>query len=607
MSVNLARVCLVACCACSVAPAASPVLTRSYDNQRTGANRSETVLKPGNVSTLQKLFSISVPDDPRLEAQPLFVPNMTMPDGKVHNILYVCSMANTVYAFDADTGAKQWSTNLGPPFRPTPGDPVDVNPPINVAWGILATPVIDVDSSTIYIVNLIIDSNGQRALRLNALRLKDGQIRHEPLPIQGKVTNANGQTITLDQVQKQRAALLLTPLRGGPDVHKILYVAFTGAESPSPDGDPTKAHHGWVIAFDTNSWGTNAVWNATPSSFGGGIWQAAQGPAADDQNNVYLVTSNGGYIVTSSGTQEFNGKTDFSECFVKLRYTPGPPATLTLADYFSPFLDSERREWTNAQVAPFPDSYNYTDQDLGSGGAVLPPGKGLVVGGGKDGVLYALNKDHLGQSIGDLTKLSTPPSFFTWTPDQKILSYEGAKPFGNMDYKPMLGVKTRHMHGTPVYWDSGPAPDGAGPLLFVQGENEFLRVWSMASNGATTLLAHGADRASGALADPAGNNLGGMPGGMLTLSANQNSNGIIWATSPIDGDANKNVVDGIIRAYDARHFDTVHKNADGTPLLKLLWSATGFKYSKFCPPVVANGKLYIATYDGRVDVYGLKH
>ena len=216
MSLSLARVRIIVCCVCSAAQAASPVLTRSYDNQRTGANRTETVLKPGNVGGLQKLFSISIPDDPRIEAQPLFVPNMLMPDGKIHNILYVCSMANTVYAFDADTGAKQWSTNLGPPFRPTPGDPVDLNPPINVAWGILATPVIDVDSSTIYIVSLIIDAGGQRALRLNALRLKDGQIRHEALPIQGRVTNTNGQTISLDQVQKQRAALLLTRSAAGP-------------------------------------------------------------------------------------------------------------------------------------------------------------------------------------------------------------------------------------------------------------------------------------------------------------------------------------------------------------------------------------------------------
>ena len=118
-------------------------------------------------------------------------------------------------------------------------------------------------------------------------------------------------------------------------------------------------------------------------------------------------------------------------------------------------------------------------------------------------------------------------------------------------------------------------------------------------------MAHSAERASAALADPANPSLGGMPGGMLTLSSNGDSNAIIWATAPIDGDANRNVVDGVVRAYDATTYDTDHKNPDGTPLLKLLWSAQGFKFSKFCQPMVVNGKLYVPTYDGRVDVYGL--
>jgi outer membrane protein assembly factor BamB len=581
--------------------AVSNVLTRSYDNGRTGANTSETKLTPANAGSLHKLFSLNVPDDPRIEAQPLYVPNMNMADG-VHNVMFVCSMANTVYAFDADTGAKLWTANLGTPFRPNPGDAVDVNPPINVAWGILATPVIDVDGSTIYIANWIVDAAGNRQLRLNALRLRDGQIRHHALPIQAQFKNAAGQTITLNQVQKQRAALLLTPLRGGPTVHKILYVTTTGAESPPTGGDPTKANHGWVIAFDTNTWRQTAAWIATPSSFGGGIWQASQGPAADENNNVYLITSNGGWIETSGGKQDFNGKTDFAECFVKLKYTPGTVSKLTLIDWFSPFLDSKRREWTNAEVAPFPKGYDYTDQDLGSGGAVVPAGENIVLGGGKDGVLYVLNRAKFGKSIGDLSKLKTPPSFFSWIPDPSIPAYAGATPTGNMDYKPMQGVKTGHLHGTPIYWNP---PGGPGPRLFVQGENEFLRAWSMAPSGATTQLAHGAERASAALADPNNPSLGGMPGGMLTLSSNGAANGIVWVTAPVDGDANRQVVAGVVRAYDATNFDAVNKNADGTPRIKLLWSATGFSYSKFCPPVVINGKLYVPTYDGRVDVYGL--
>jgi outer membrane protein assembly factor BamB len=585
--------------------AVDPVLTRSYNNGRTGATTTETKLTPGNVKGLHKLFTMDVPDDPRIEAQPLFVPGMTMNDGKTHNVVYVCSMANTVYAFDADTGKKIWAVQIGPAFRPAPGDAVDVNPPINVAWGILATPVIDVDSSTIYIANWIVNLAGNRELRLNALRLRDGQIRHNSLPIQAQVTNQAGLTIELNQVQKQRAALLLAPLRGGAAVHKILYVTVTGAESPPPDGNPTKTNHGWVVAFDTTSWRQTAAWISTPSSFGGGIWQASQGPAADENNDVYLMTGNGGWIQTPTGKQDFNGKTDFAECFVRLHYTPGATATITVADWFSPFLDSTRRLWNKNDVAPFPDGYDYTDQDLGSGGPVVPPGAGIVFGGGKDGVLYVLDRANFGKSIGDASKLKTPPSFFTWIPNTSIPSYSGAKPTGNMDFKPMQGVKTAHLHGSPIYWNAGNPPGGRGPLLFVQGENEYLRVWSMASSGATTLMAHGADRASAALADPSNPSLGGMPGGMLTVSSNGTANGIVWAAVPLDGDANKQKVPGIVRAYDATHFDTVNKNPDGAPLLKLLWSATGFTYSKFCPPMVANGKVYVPTYDGRIDVYGL--
>jgi hypothetical protein len=200
----------------------------------------------------------------------------------------------------------------------------------------------------------------------------------------------------------------------------------------------------------------------------------------------------------------------------------------------------------------------------------------MVLGGGKDGVLYVLDRNNFGHSIGDLSKLRTPPSFFTWIPETNVASYAGATPTGDMDFKPMKGVKTCHLHGSPVYWNSGVPPAGLGPLLFVQGENEYLRVWSMGVSGATTLLAHGADRASAELADPANSSLGGMCGGMLTLSSNGSTNGIVWATVPLDGDANRKPVPGIVRVYDATSFDTVHKNPDGVPLLKLLWSAKGF-------------------------------
>src|SRR3979411_1682603 len=121
------------------------VLTRSYDNARTGANSAETVLTPDLVGRgLRKLFSVTVNDDPRLEAQPLIVPGLRMPDGKLHDVLYVCTMANQVWAFDANDASQLWAhpRPLGPPDRSNPSNGLVGN---NHAWGLLSTPVIDVD------------------------------------------------------------------------------------------------------------------------------------------------------------------------------------------------------------------------------------------------------------------------------------------------------------------------------------------------------------------------------------------------------------------------------------------------------------------------------
>jgi len=558
---------------------------------------------------LKKVFSLSLAgDDPRIEAQPLYLPDTMMSDGRKHDVLYVFSMSNRVWAFDSNTGEAIWPhpVSLGPPFLPHPGDPVDLKG-INKSFGILSTPVIDADSGTIYLVYWLSDdaTHQNRELKLSALNVSDGQPQHgkeTPLSIQASQTSSSGKVISLNQVQKQRAALLLTPLVRSPGTtgHKMLYVAFTGAEDPPADGDPSKANHGWVIAFDVDAWKQAGAWVSTPSSFGGGIWQASQGPAADDLGNVYLMTSNGGYLVSPT-KQDFNGTTDFAESFVKLSMTSGPDGSaLKLMDWFSPFRDSVRKEWSASEVQPFPEGYDYTDQDLGSAGPVLPPGTNLVVGAGKDAVLYVLDRNHMGKAIGDFSKLKAPPVFFTFDPDRTIAAYKNASPTGNLDFKPMLGMKTHHLHGSPVYWKSRTL----GPMLFAWGENGNLRAYSLSPSGRAKLLAHGAEFASANLADPENDSLGGMPGGMLTLSASGEDNGILWATIPAEGDANAAPVPGMVLAYDASEFAKV-PNHDGVPRLRKLWQSTGFTYSKFCSPVVADGKLFVPTYDGRIDVYML--
>ena len=394
-------------------------------------------------------------------------------------------------------------------------------------------------------------------------------------------------------MQKQRAALLLVPLgaKSNPQQHKMLYVATTGDDSPPPKPDATLGHHGWVVAFDVDAWQQKAAWIATPSSFGGGIWQSSQGLASDDAGNVYAITSNGGFLVNPDNSKpDFNGRTDFAESFVRLTYHDG---ALTLADWFSPFLDSKRRNFSQPEVAPFRNGYNYEDQDVGSGGPVLPPGTTMLLGAGKDGVLYVLDRNDMGRAVGDLSKLKVPPAFLTFEPDPNSPAYNGASASGFMDFKPQPGVKTHHLHGTPVYWNSA----AHGPMLFAWGENAELRAFQFDPSGHVRLLAHGAELASAALAR-APDNIGGMPGAMLSLSANGDKDGIIWATAPTDGNANMAPVAGIVRAYDAANFDA------GNPgKMRLLWQQAGFTYSKFCPPVAVDGMLMVPTYDGRVDVY----
>jgi outer membrane protein assembly factor BamB len=142
--------------------------------------------------------------------------------------------------------------------------------------------------------------------------------------------------------------------------------------------------------------------------------------------------------------------------------------------------------------------------------------------------------------------------------------------------------------------------------LFDWGENECLRAWTIDGSGKVTFVAKSAEVASAGLGG-----MGGMPGGFVVVTSNQSTpnTGIVWATAPLSHDANRHVVEGIVRAYDASALSPA-MNSDGTPRLKLLWDSkhipnNSFNFSKFCPPVVADGKLLVATYDGRVDVYSL--
>jgi len=577
------------------------VLTRSYDPARTGANLNETILTPAKVGSnlMVKAFSLHFnadhKDDDRLEAQPLFVPNLHMSDGKTHDVVFVCTMANNVWAFSAADGKPIWPhpTKLGPEVRPrsTPhqGYPHSTEIDmwgVNHHWGILSTPCIDLDAGMMYVVCWTSpDGSVAKAVyELHEINIKSGAPGRPAIRIHASADaqTAPGKTPAkfTPSKQKQRAALLLTTTRdAGGTEHKTLFAAFAMTHE---EGDTS---HGWLIAFDVNAFRQTAAWCTTPHGQGCGIWQGAGGIAQDEAGDLYVMTGNYGLEVPPAAG-------DLPESIVKLHYTPPPTANaegrLDAVAWFTPFHDSDRN--------PHGDD-NFQDYDLGSAGPLPIPGMGLVVGAGKDGVLYVLDQDtaRFGQG-SNFAVLKQPPIFYTYFPGFGI----DASSVHNLDR--LYTGKTHHLHGGSVFWQS----PTHGPMLFCWGENEHLRAWTVDPSGKVTFLAKGAETASAGLAGK-----GGMPGGMLALSSNggQPNTGIIWATAPIAGDANRYVVHGILRAYDATNLDP-HNNADGTPRLKLLWDSNhipgnSFLFSKFCPPMVADGKVFVPTYEGRVDVYTL--
>jgi len=576
---------------------AQAVLTRSYDNIRSGANSQEKFLTPSNVSTLKKLHELILDpgDDPRIEAQPLYIPQLRTTDGQPHDVAIICTMANSVYAFDVNSGAKLWKANVGIPITPKIMGTTQFGQNrteidlwgINARWGVLSTPVLDIDTRTLYVVSWSSpDGKRNNAMhQLNALDIATGQPVHKPLLIQGSA----GANARFDSPQqKQRAALLLSPLRqpAGAHVNKTLFVAFA-----QTDEDSTSTH-GWVMAFDVDTFKQTASWCTTPGTFGGGIWQAGQGPATADLGYIYVMTGNG----------RWTDSADFPESFIRLQYDAGD---LKVKDWFNPFHDDQRPK--NG-----PNGYDFTDQDLGAAGPILPPGTHLLVGAGKDGVLYVFDRGNLGRKSVDQTKPALSDNkplldavFFTYFPGTFALN-----PLVNVNDFP--DGKTHHLHGSPVAWDSA----SHGTMLFVWGENAPLRAWALKTDGQITFLAESQETASAFSTI-----YNAMPGGMIALSASGGKDGLVWDSVPVkgnwngrnnDGNANQQIVEGVLRAYDASTFDGT--NSNGNPRMKLLWQSTTpgnpqsgdtrYTYDKFCPPVVADGKVLLATYDGRVIVYG---
>jgi hypothetical protein len=356
----------------SSASAQVPFLTSRGDNGRTGANTNESLLTPSNVdkNNFGRLFNY--PLDYQALAQPLYVPNVNIPGKGVHNVVYVATMADSVYAFDAESNAGSnatplWRVNFTNPSNGIttasgpflPCTTTEDHGPGFTQEGIVATPTIDSGTNTMYVVAKILD-NGTVRHQLHALDIGTGQDRPgSPIVIEATTTSNAGHVVNFNSLhQKNRPGLLL--LKG------IVYLAF--GSNYCNDGN-----HSWVLGYDATTLQQTSVFNTNPDHGLTSIWQAGGGLAADGDGYIYPLTSEGNFDIGGGGQ-------GYTHAVLKLS------GDLNLVDWFIP-----------GSVAFLNDH----DLDLSGGSPVILPDQDgpfphMIVAAGKQGTIYVLNRDGLG-------------------------------------------------------------------------------------------------------------------------------------------------------------------------------------------------------------------
>ncbi len=356
------------------------VLTYHNDNSRAGANTNETMLTLANVNagSFGRLFTYPV--DGYVYAAPLIVANVSIPGKGAHNIVYVATENDTVYAFDADNfvSAPYWTNSfINPAAGITPVSASEsAEPNVYPISGITATPVIDAVGGTIYLevrTKEVVGGVTNYPHRLHALDITTGQERANSPAL---ITSTNypgtgtpgypdndgrGHVLWNALRENCRPALLLA--------NGVVYMAYASPGDNSP-------YHGWVFGYDAHTLAQTGVFNDTPNAGLGGIWQAGNGPAADSNGFIYLITGNGAFNAASN---------NFGDSYLKLAATNG----LTLADYFTPYNQQALADG---------------DIDVGSAGLfILPDSAGsaahphLLLGGSKANTIYLLDRDNLGK------------------------------------------------------------------------------------------------------------------------------------------------------------------------------------------------------------------
>ncbi len=497
---------------------AQRVITSQYDNARTGANLNETKLTPHNVDVQHfgKLFTLHVDGD--VYAQPLFLGGVEIPGKGRHDVLFIATEHDSVYAFDAygNPSTPLWQASFLKDGLTTVLAR-DANCPfISPEIGITSTPVMDPDTGTLYVLARTRDGSGffenVYAQRLHALAVTTGVEKFGgPVEIRasmgGSGSGSSSGKLSFNPLRDNpRAALLLN--RGA------IYLTWASACDVGP-------YHGWVMAYDARSLKQEAVFNASPDAYDSGIWEGDTGPAADNAGNIFLATGNGRF---DAG----NGGRDYGDSLLKLS-----GESLKLSDYFTPYNAADLEA---------------NDSDLGSGGPMLLPDQSgahphLAVVEGKGGVLYLVDRDHMGR----------------WQA-------------GNNSHAVQAIAVPDGVFGSMAYWNH---------YVYVLSDGDSLRQFAVADGKLSPKAASGV---RGVSATP-------------TLSANGLDDGIVWLLrSKVWNGSDQPAA---LYAYDATNVSHELYNSEQNPGRDRAGLTLRFNI-----PMVVNGHVYVGA-KHEVDVYGL--
>ncbi len=548
MKISLLIVCLFYT---RIATAQVSVLTQHNDLARTGLNQNETILNTSNVN--QTLFGkiFTRPVDDQIYAQPLVVSGVVLPSVGKKDVVYVATVNNTLYAYDADDPAQTspyWVDSLTPTntvvvnsydFPGACGG--DYNTTITNNIGILSTPVIDTNTHTIFVLTAdLVLSDSSYEQWLHAIDMRTGSEKsYSPIQISAKYQgNGDGSvndTLYFDAYKElQRTALTL--------INGVVYITWASICDWPP-------YHGWIIGYDTTL-KQKYVWMDTPNGYDGGIWMSGEGISSDGLGNLYVSVGNGS--LDSTGTVQDTA--NLGESYIKL--TPSGDS-LKVKSFFTP------KDW---------EYLDSLDLDLGTAGLLLIPNTSWAFSGGKQGVMYMVDRDSMG-GVG------------------YIMNHN-------------LETFTIHGDSDGAFWANGVY---GGPVYWKNDSAEYVYVWP----AMTHLFAYNVDTPLNQLdSDAVMKSEEISPenvrpaGGMLSISADRTAigTGIVWASLPlsVNEDAYPGTWSGILRAYDANNLNN------------MLWSSQQDstrdslgRWAKFVCPTVVNGKVYMATFSNQLVVYGL--